>query len=186
LQQLGIQFEVVTPEVEELEEGLPEEVAVENAIRKATAAATAAGTAVPILGVDTIVHVDSRIYGKPRDAEQARATLEALSGRSHTVIGGICLIEERAPRTAAVRTPDARTAAVRTRVEFRSLSEALIEWYLTTGEWRERAGAYAIQGRGGALVREIEGDYLNVVGLPLSTLLDLAPWLLGAGVAEGF
>jgi septum formation protein len=167
---------VVTPEVEELEDGMPEEVAVENALRKASAAAAAAGMAVPILGVDTIVCVDSRIYGKPRDVEQARATLEALSGRSHTVIGGICLIEERGPRTAAVRT----------RVEFRSLSEALIEWYLTTGEWRERAGAYAIQGRGGALVREIEGDYLNVVGLPLSTLLDLAPWLLGAGVAEGF
>jgi septum formation protein len=122
-----------------------------------------------VLGVDTIVCVDSQIYGKPADPEHARTTLEALSGRSHTVIGGICLIDERGPRTAAVRT----------RVEFRPLNRGLIDWYVATGEWRERAGGYAIQGRGAALVREIEGDYLNVVGLPVNALLDLAPWLLG-------
>jgi septum formation protein len=166
---------VVTPDVEELEEGAPDEVAVENAFRKAAAVAATGSRAVPVLGVDTIVCVDSRIYGKPADAEQARATLRALSGRPHAVIGGICLIEEHGSRTALVRT----------RVEFRSLSEGLIEWYLSTGEWRERAGGYAIQGRGAALVRAIEGDYLNVVGLPLSTLLDLAPWVVGAGAAEG-
>lgn len=165
---------MVTPDVEELEAGSPDEVAVENACRKAAAAAGAVGAAVPVLGVDTVVCVDSRIYGKPGDAEQARATLQALSGRSHTVIGGICLIEERGPRTAVVRTD----------VEFRSLSERMIEWYLATGEWRERAGGYAIQGRGAVLVREIHGDYLNVVGLPLSTLLDLAPWVLESGAAE--
>jgi septum formation protein len=122
-----------------------------------------------VLGVDTIVCVDSQIYGKPADPEQARITLEALSGRSHTVIGGICLIDERGPRTAAVRT----------RVEFRPLSQGLIDWYLATGEWRGRAGGYAIQGRGAALVRGIEGDYLNVVGLPVNALLELAPWLIG-------
>jgi septum formation protein len=166
---------VVTPDVEELEEGSPDDVAVENAFRKAAAAAAGAGGGVPVLGVDTVVCVDSRIYGKPADAEQARDTLWALSGRFHAVIGGICLIEERA----------ARTAVVRTAVEFRSLTQGLIEWYLSSGEWRERAGGYAIQGRGAALVRGIEGDYLNVVGLPLSTLLDLAPWVVGAGAAEG-
>ena len=165
---------MVTPDVEELEAGSPDEVAVENACRKAAAAAAAVGAAVPVLGVDTVVCVDSRIYGKPGDAEQARATLHALSGRSHTVIGGICLIEERGPRTAVVRTD----------VEFRSLSERMIEWYLATGEWRERAGGYAIQGRGAVLVREIHGDYLNVVGLPLGALLDLAPWVLESGAAE--
>lgn len=175
LQQLGIQFEVLPADVEELEDGTPEEVAVENAFRKAAAAAAEAGTAVPVLGVDTVVCVESRIYGKPGDAGEARATLRALSGRSHTVIGGICLTDERGPRTAAVRT----------RVEFRPLSQGLIEWYLTTGEWRERAGGYAIQGRGAALVRRIDGDYLNVVGLPLNTLLDLAPWLLEAGDGGG-
>lgn len=128
----------------------------------------------PVLGADTVVCVGSRIYGKPADDEGARATLRALSGRSHTVIGGICLVEQRGSRTAAVRT----------RVEFRSLSEGLIDWYVAVGEWRQRAGGYAIQGRGAALVRRIEGDYLNVVGLPVSTLLDLAPWLLGAGTTE--
>ena len=126
-----------------------------------------------MLGVDTIVCVDSRIYGKPADTEHARATLEALSGRSHSVIGGICLLEERGPRTAVVST----------RVEFRSLDRGLIDWYLATDEWRERAGGYAIQGRGAALVRGIDGDYLNVVGLPVNALLELAPWLLGLGTA---
>jgi septum formation protein len=121
--------------------------------------------------VDTVVSLDGRIYGKPRDAEQARATLAALSGRAHTVIGGICLIEASGPRTATASTV----------VEFRPLAPGLIDWYLDSGEWRERAGGYAIQGRGAALVRRIEGDYLNVVGLPLSTLLELAPWLLDAG-----
>lgn len=169
LEQLGIAFEVVTPEVEEIEEGPAEDVAIENAFRKAAAAA--AGAAIPVLAVDTVVSAGSRMYGKPADAEHARATLSALSGRCHTVIGGICLIEDRGPRTAAVRT----------RVEFRALSEALIDWYVASEEWRERAGGYAIQGRGAALVRAIQGDYLNVVGLPVNTLLDLAPWVLEAG-----
>lgn len=175
LEQLGVQFEVVIPDVEELEEGTPEEVAVENAFRKAAAARAAAGTSFPVLGVDTVVCLDSRMYGKPGDVEDARSTLRTLSGRSHTVIGGICLAEERGTRTAVVRTC----------VEFRSLSERLIEWYLSTEEWRERAGGYAIQGRGAVLVHRIEGDYLNVVGLPLSGLLDLAPWLLGAAAGKG-
>jgi septum formation protein len=128
---------------------------------------------VPVLGVDTVVALEDRIYGKPRDADEARDTLLALSGRSHTVLGGICLIEPDRPRTALVRTV----------VEFRKLSAELIDWYLRSGEWRERAGGYAIQGRGAALVLRIEGDYLNVVGLPLATLLELAPWLLGGAAA---
>jgi septum formation protein len=133
------------------------------------AIAVTAGAGEAVLGVDTIVCVDSRIYGKPANPDHARATLEALAGRSHTVIGGICLIEGSRRRTAAVRT----------QVEFRPLSRRMIDWYLATGEWRERAGSYAIQGRGAALVRGIEGDYLNVVGLPVNALLELAPWLLG-------
>jgi len=108
------------------------------------------------------------MYGKPADFDDARATLSALAGRRHTVISGICLIEDGRSRTAAAQTL----------VEFRALSEALIEWYVASGEWRERAGGYAIQGRGGALVAAIEGDYLNVVGLPVATLLELAPELL--------
>lgn len=166
LRQVGIEFEQVTPDVREREQGPPEEVVLDNAFRKAAAAAARATVAV--LGVDTIVAVGDRIYGKPADAEQARATLRALSGREHTVLSGICLIESSAPRTAVVKTI----------VEFRAFGDGLIDWYLAAGEWRERAGGYAIQGRGAALVRRIEGDYLNVVGLPLARLLELAPWLL--------
>jgi nucleoside triphosphate pyrophosphatase len=169
LRQLGIAFSVQVPGVDELESGPPAEVAAENAYRKAAAVAAAAPAGVPVLGVDTLVTLGTRIYGKPADASGARATLAALSGRRHTVIGSLCLISDARVRTALVTTV----------VEFRTLEDALIEWYLDTGEWRERAGGYAIQGRGAALVAGVQGDYLNVVGLPVARLLDLAPALLG-------
>jgi septum formation protein len=121
-----------------------------------------------VLGVDTIVCLSGRIYGKPTDAEEARRTLRDLSGRRHVVISGLCLIEGGQSQTAASSTG----------VDFRSLDEQLIEWYVNEGEWRGRAGGYAIQGRGAALVGRIEGDYFNVVGLPVPTLLELLPSLL--------
>jgi septum formation protein len=154
-------------DVEELEDGPPEHVAVENARRKAVATASTLPDAV-VLGADTIVWLDGRIYGKPADVDAARETLNALSARRHEVIGGICVIE----------CGGVHTAVARTEVEFRELGKQVIEWYLGSGEWRHRAGAYAIQGRGAALVRRIDGDYLNVVGLPVAALLELAPWLL--------
>jgi septum formation protein len=167
LGQLGIPFSVVVPDVEELEAGPPGEVAVENAYRKA-AAVEAPGDAL-VLGVDTVVALGSRLYGKPSDASEARSTLEALSGRRHAVISGVCLISEGRHRTAAATTY----------VEFRALGDDLIKWYVASGEWRERAGGYAIQGKGAALIERIEGDYSNVVGLPVTTLLQMAPSLLG-------
>lgn len=153
--------------MEELVSGDPEAVAVENARRKAEAVAGQPPDGA-VLGVDTVVCLGDRIYDKPTDPEAARATLEALSGCTHTVISGLCLSE----------SGRASTAAARTEVEFRELDDWLIAWYVSGGEWRERAGGYAIQGRGAALVRRINGDYLNVVGLPLTALLELAPWLL--------
>jgi septum formation protein len=170
LEQLDVAFTVQVPGVEELTEGPPQEVAVENAYRKAAAIAGARSGAphVAVLGVDTLVSIGSRIWGKPADAGEAAATLRALAGRRHAVISGVCLISDGTQRTAAATTL----------VDFRRLDEAQIEWYLSSGEWRERAGAYAIQGRGAALVEAIEGDYTNVVGLPVATLLTLAPWLL--------
>ena len=167
LEQLGVEFSVQVPDVEELETGPPHEVALENAYRKASAVADGADGLV--VGVDTVVSLGARLYGKPGDAEEARATLNALAGRRHAVISGVCLIEDGKVRSAAAQTS----------VQFRALDERLIEWYLGTGEWRERAGGYAIQGRGAALVAAIEGDFLNVVGLPVATLLELAPELLG-------
>ncbi len=167
LRQLGVEFVVEVPGVEELESGPPYDVALENAYRKASAVAGYAAEGL-VIGVDTIVSLGARLYGKPVDPEEARATLNALSGRRHAVISGVCLIENG----------NVRSAAAQTLVEFRALSEGLIDWYLTTGEWRERAGGYAIQGAGAALVAAIEGDYSNVVGLPVATLLELAPELL--------
>jgi septum formation protein len=168
LEQLGVDFSVQAPEVEELEAGPPQEVALENAYRKAAAVA-GEGSGGLVLGVDTVVSLGLRMYGKPGDAAQARDTLRALSGRRHVVISGLCLIGEDGR---------SRTAAESTVVEFRALDDPLIDWYVSSGEWRERAGGYAIQGRGGALVARIEGDFLNVVGLPVPALLELAPGLL--------
>jgi septum formation protein len=165
LEQLGIPFEVRPAEVDELEEGDPEALALENARRKAVAVAAPGAL---VLGVDTVVALEGRVYGKPVDADAARATLEALSGRRHKVISGVCVIDGGHERTAQAVTG----------VEFRALDAPLIEWYVDTGEWHERAGGYAIQGKGAALVTRIDGDYLNVVGLPVAALLDLEPALL--------
>ncbi|HEX7292836.1 MAG TPA: Maf family protein [Conexibacter sp.] len=167
LQQLGVAFDVVVSDAEELLEGDPVEVAVENARRKALAIDAEA----PVLGVDTVVVLDGAIYGKPADAGAARATLKRLSGRIHEVVSGIAVVE----------AGETRTASATTRVSFRDLDAATLDWYLATEEWRERAGGYAIQGRGAALVAGIEGDYLNVVGLPVTALLELLPGILHGG-----
>jgi septum formation protein len=167
LEQLGVEFEIRVADVDELEHGDPREIALANARRKAAAIARQAPDRL-VLGVDTVVALDAEIYGKPRDPDAARATLTVLSGRRHEVVSGICLIDSAATRTATATTG----------VQFRVLSEATIDWYVRTDEWRERAGGYAIQGRGVALVERIEGDYLNVVGLPVAALLELEPALL--------
>lgn len=166
LSRLGVPFTIEVSGVVEIEEGPPHEVAIENAYRKAARVANRSPEAT-VLGVDTVVARGACLYGKAESREQARATLSALSGRRHVVIGGACLIE-------AGRT---RTLAASTTVQFRALDERTIERYLDTEEWRDRAGAYAIQGRGALLVASIEGDYWNVVGLPLAALVDIAPQL---------
>jgi septum formation protein len=159
LTQLGIEFEVVVPDVEEIEDGDPRAMVVENALRKARAV-----DGELVLGVDTTVVLDGRSFGKPGNEEEAQRVLRLLSGRTHEVWSGIALGEQ--------------TAAACTKVTFRPLSEPLLRWYLDSGEWRDRAGGYAIQGKGAALVEAIEGDFWNVVGLPVPELLRLAPDLL--------
>ena len=163
LEQLGVDFRVVEPRTEELCEGEPAAIVEENARRKARAVAGAR-----VLGVDTVVVLDGRALGKPRDVGQAADFLRRLSGRGHEVVSGIAL------RAAG----DERAEVCRTRVRFRALDQPELDWYIDTGEWRERAGGYAIQGRGAALVAGIEGDYLNVVGLPVPALVALAPELV--------
>jgi septum formation protein len=159
---------VAPANVEELTSGEPRELALENARRKALAISVAHPSSL-VLGADTDVALDGEVLGKPRDAAHARELLSRLAGRRHHVVGGIVIAERG---TIAVED------VVVTAVDFRALDAATIDWYVATGEWEGRAGGYAIQGRGAALVAGIEGDYLNVVGLPLARLLDLRPDLL--------
>jgi septum formation protein len=169
LERLGVTFVVRPPGIAEIEQGDPPSVARDNALAKATAIAVAPGDLV--VGVDTIVALDGELFGKPNSAADAVRTMRALSGRTHTVLSGLALV-------AADAEPRVVTEA--TAVTFRELDDAMIEWYVATGEWRGRSGGYAIQQAGGALVRRIEGDYTNVVGLPVAALLDLHPSLLSA------
>ena len=164
LEQLGVEFRVEVPEVEELSEREPRELVRENALRKARAV-----EGERVLGVDTAVVLDGRAFGKPRDAAEAERFLRALSGRDHQVMSGAAILEAGAEASAVAVT----------RVRFRELDERTIEWYLSRGEWGDCAGGYAIQGKGAALVEEIEGDYWNVVGLPVPLLLHMVPDLLG-------
>jgi septum formation protein len=158
---------VVVSGVEEVEQGPAETVGLDNARRKAGAVAREHPEDL-VLGVDTVVSLDGRLYGKPADRAEAASTLRALAGREHRVVSAICLI----------RGGQARQATAATTVSFRSLDEGLLAWYLDSEEWRGRAGGYAIQGRGAVLVAGIHGDYLNVVGLPVGALLGLEPGLI--------
>jgi septum formation protein len=168
LEQLGVDFEVAVPAIEELSHGEPGRLVRENALRKARAVAARSAESRIVLGADTVVSLDGRPFGKPRDAQEAERFLRQLAGRAHEVHSGLALID-----------PDGeRTQAARTQVRFRELSQADLDWYVAAGEWRGRAGGYAIQGRGAALVEGIDGDPWNVVGLPVSLLVGLAPWLM--------
>lgn len=125
-----------------------------------------------VLGADTIVVVDGDVLGKPPDRDAAQAMLRRLAGRAHVVATAVCLI-----------TPDAEDAFVdEATVRFRSFGTTQLAWYLDRGEWQGRAGAYAIQGSGAALVERVEGDFTTVVGLPMGRLLEvletrgLTPW----------
>jgi septum formation protein len=164
LTQVGIPFDVRPADVEEETAGEPAAVAEANARRKALAVAGEL-----VLGADTVVALDGEILGKPADARQAREYLERLAGRSHEVVGGFAVSEHGNVVAAGVET---------TAVTFRTAGPELLDWYVATGEWEGRAGGYAIQGAGAALVTAVAGDYLNVVGLPLARLLDLRPDLL--------
>ncbi|MDQ4040120.1 MAG: Maf family protein [Actinomycetota bacterium] len=162
LEQLGIAFEAVPAGVAEIEDADPRAAARENARRKARAVG-AGHCGRTVLGADTVVDLDGRILPKPDGPGQAADWLRALSGRTHRVLGGLCLIG-----------PDGeREALDATSVTFRELSEGDVAAYVETGEWEGKAGGYAIQGRGAALVRAIQGDYFTVVGLPVAALLDL-------------
>ncbi len=175
LEQLGLPFDVVAPRYEEEDapDADPVDLARAHARGKVRSVADAAGER-PVLGVDTIVHCGGRVFGKPSSAEEAAEMLEVLGGEEHEVVSGLALV-----------TPGWELVEHEvTRVRFRPLTPRDIASYVGAGEWQGRAGGYAIQGRGAALVAGIRGDYLNVVGLPAAALLDLTGTaLLGAPAA---
>ncbi len=171
LEQLRIPFEVVAPDYEEHDapDADPVMLVLAHAEGKARSVHRAGSVT---LGVDTTVHLDGRVYGKPADEDDATSMLRELSGRTHTVLSGLCLISD------AGETLD----HAETLVTFRPLGDGGVAGYVASGEWRGRAGGYAIQGLGGRFVERIDGDYLNVVGLPGALLIGLltahAPALL--------
>ena len=176
LQQLGIPFEAVAPTTRSTTRRtrIPVALVREHALGKAQSVASAAGGR-PVLGVDTTVVCAGRVYAKAAGSEEAAAMLAALGGATHEVISGLCLL---APGHEELEHEV-------TRVTFRSLTARDIAAYVASGEWEGRAGAYAIQGRGAALVERIEGDYFNVVGLPAALLVrllaDRFPGIYGIG-----
>ena len=157
LEQLRIPFEVVRPRYEEAEDD-----PVAHAVGKARSVLAEAGGR-PVLGCDTEVVCGGRVYGKPEGPEAAEEMLESLAGRTHEVVSGLALIT---PAWEEVHREV-------TQVCFRELTPRDVAWYVASGEWEGRAGGYAIQGQGAALVERIEGDYLNVVGLPTALLVRL-------------
>ena len=162
LEQLRIPFDVVAPVYEEHDppDADPVQLVRDHAEGKARSVhAEGCWT----LGVDTTVHLEGRTYGKPASAEGARAMLEELAGRTHMVVSGLCLLGP-----GVLRVEDARTL-----VTFRAADAGEIDRYVASGEWEGRAGGYAIQGLGARLVARIDGDYLNVVGLPGALLIEM-------------
>jgi septum formation protein len=164
LHQLGIPFDVVAPRYVEHDppDADPAQLVREHALGKARSVASDADGR-PVLGVDTTVALDGRIYAKPEDAGDAERMLEELSGRTHAVVSGLAVVT---PGWEYVEDEA-------TLVTFRALTPRDLANYVASGEWHGRAGGYAIQGLGAALVERVEGDYLNVVGLPASLLVQL-------------
>jgi nucleoside triphosphate pyrophosphatase len=165
---------VAVPVVEETTGGDPHELVIDNAARKAKSVAARAAPGTLVVAGDTEVVVDGEVLGQPGGESEARAHLQRLSGRDHEVVGGVALI---GPLGEGGDSP-LRTGADVSTVSFRELEPGLIDAYLASGEWRGRAGSYAIQGLGSAFVSSVRGDVSNIIGLPVALLLRLAPELM--------
>ncbi len=138
---------------------------VERLAREKAAAVVPPALDALVVAVDTAIAFDGEIIGKPRDRAYARTILERLGGRDHGVVTAIALRD--------VAEQSVRTAVTRTGVRFQPLADAMLDWYLDTGEWEGRAGAYAIQGKGALLVERVEGCFTNVIGLSMPTLVKM-------------
>ncbi len=172
LKQLGVSFLTIFVEIDESHKmGETPSVYVRRlALRKAKVAASMACQApTPVLAADTTVVIDGLILGKPAGLEQAREMLSRLSGRWHDVYSGLAMMQE-----------SSEVISVRTRVKFRAIKASEMGRYWETGEPRDKAGAYGIQGLGGAFVEKIDGSYSNVVGLPMAeTIMLLENYKIG-------
>ena len=173
LKSLGLDFKAIPSDVEETSEGEPREVVLANARAKGHAVAARRRAGTLVIAGDTEVVVDGRVVGQPAFEGEARWCLETPSGRTHEVLGALALIGP----DRVNGEPSIRTGVESSRVTFAKLDQELIDRYLASGEWRGRAGGYAVQGLGSALVAGIEGDVSNVIGLPVRLLLRLAPEL---------
>ncbi|HOW96929.1 MAG TPA: Maf family protein [Kiritimatiellia bacterium] len=170
LKSLGFRFRIVPPELNETPNRGERPAHYARRLSEDKAAEVAArirGPAV-IIAADTIVVQGRRILQKPRGRADAGRMLEALSGRWHAVISGLCVA-----RAAGGRVVRRRSRTVRTAVEFKRLTREEIAGYIATGEPMDKAGAYAIQGVGSFMIRAIRGSYTNVVGLPVAELVDI-------------
>ena len=163
---LGLTFTIDCPDIDEqaISWKTPREYAMKTAFAKSGAVVERMPHGTVVIAADTIVAMENRIYSKPVDAADAVRILRELSGRTHQVMTGVAVAESGGAVQLQV---------VETSVRFRELSDAEIEVYVATGEPLDKAGAYGIQGLGGALVTETRGDWSNIVGLPLSALLDM-------------
>ena len=166
LKELGVRFHCVAPEIDETiyENESPRDYVRRLAILKAKTVAKL-HPQVWVLGADTTVVVDNEVLGKPKNPSDAKRMLNRLAGRTHHVLSGIALVNESRMKT--------KSAVSSTRVIFRSLSRKEIECYINTGEPFDKAGAYGAQGKGGILLKRIEGSFSNVVGLPLEKFYEL-------------
>jgi septum formation protein len=165
----GIAFQVMPAAIDERPQ--PDEAAAVYVQRLAMAKARAIGESMPdavILGADTIVSRDGLLLGKPQSEADARRMLDHLSGQWHEVLTGVAVL---APVRPGSSSGQCAVEVVSSRVLMRQFSTSAIDWYLATGEPMDKAGAYAVQGLGAALVERVEGSYTNVVGLPLTETL---------------
>lgn len=161
LAKMGYTFEIIKPDVDEHMEGPARDVVRALSRRKAEAAARDVHSGV-IIASDTLVSLDGAALGKPEDEADARRMLHMLSGRTHEVFTGVTIIDTDHRR--------AQTRVVRTGVQFRNLTDAEIDQYISTGEPMDKAGAYAIQGGAGAFVEAYDGSYENVIGFPVDDI----------------
>lgn len=175
LENVNVNFEIIPSDLHEVIDPKddPKSLVMALAFEKAWDVAKKLSDNSLVIGADTVVYKEE-ILGKPVDEDEARKMLEALRNTWHEVYTGIGLV--------CLETDGKCVDVVKTRVKFKDFSDQVLEAYLNTGEWRGKAGAYGIQGYGSLLVEEIQGDYFNVVGLPLSKLSDLLENRFGVSI----